>query len=309
MMSSTVGRIIVTGAGGFIGRRLCEVLRGRGEDVLALSRHSAPSVGEINGRTDWSTVLHADATVIHLAARAHVLERDGAQDLDAFREVNVEGTRRLGFAASSAGVRRLVYVSSIGVLGTATTGRAAFSDKDSPQPSDPYARSKWEAEQALQDVAAQTGLEVSVVRPPLVYGPNAPGNFGRLLSLVLRGVPLPLGAVQNRRSLVALDNLVDLVSLCIVHPAAAGGTFLVADRRAVSTPDLIRGIAQAMNRRALLLPVPVEVLRFTGRALGKSAEVERLVGSLEVDISHTCDTLGWTPPIDMQEGLRRVVQC
>lgn len=306
-MSHAGEPVIVTGAGGFVGRRLCEVLVGRGENVIALTRHSVHSVGEINGATDWSQVLSAGATVVHLAARAHVLDKHGAQDWQAFHEVNVAGTRRLASAAASTGVRRLVYVSSIGVLGTATTGRAAFSAEDEPAPVEPYGRSKWEAELALQEVAEQTGLEVCVIRPPLVYGPDAPGNFARLVGLVRRGVPLPLGAVQNRRSLVALDNLVDLISVCLRHPAAADNTFLVADGTAVSTPDLIRSIAGAMGRRARLLPVPVGVLRLGGRALGKSAEVERLVGSLEVDITHTCDTLGWTPPIDMQEGLRRAV--
>lgn len=301
------GLIVVSGAGGFIGRRLCDVLAGRGANVLALSRRSIPSVGEINGETDWSNVMPAGSTVVHLAARSHVLDKSRAQDWEAFREVNVAGTRRLACEAASAGVRRLVYVSSIGVLGTSTTGRVAFSTADIPAPNEPYGRSKWEAELALQEVALQTGLEVSVIRPPLVYGPHAPGNFRRLLGLIRRGVPLPLGAVRNQRSLVALDNLVDLICLCVKHPAAAGGTFLVADGTAVSTPALIRGIADAMGRRARLLPIPVGVLRLAGRALGKSAEVERLVGSLEVDITHTCETLGWTPPVDMAEGLRRAV--
>lgn len=299
--------IVITGAGGFIGRRLSEALQGQGEDFVALTRHSVRSVGDIHGTTDWSEVLSAGATVVHLAARAHVLEKHGAQDWEAFHEVNVAGTRQLAASAASAGVRRIVFMSSIGVLGTATTGRAPFSHRDKPAPVEAYGRSKWEAELALREVAAKSGLEVCVLRPPLVYGPNAPGNFGRLVKLVRAGVPLPLGAVRNGRSLVALDNLVDLTCFCIRHPAAAGGTFNVADGRAVSTPELIRGIAGAMGRSARLLPVPVGVLRVAGRALGKLGEVERLVGSLEVDITHTCDTLGWRPPIDMEEGLRRAV--
>ncbi len=306
-MSNGSGSIIITGAGGFIGTRLCQVLASRGENALGLTRHSSPSVGEIGCKTDWSRVLRQGAVVVHLAARAHVLDKNSAKNWEAFREVNVEGTRRLATAAASAGVQRLVFLSSIRALGASTSERTPFSVEDAPAPSEPYGRSKWEAELALQEVAAQTGLEVSVIRPPLVYGPQALGNFRRLIRLVRGGVPLPLGSVRNRRSLVAIDNLVDLICVCLREPAAAGGTFHVADGKGVSTPELIRGIAHAMGRRIRLLPVPVGVLRLAGRALGTSAEVERLVGSLEVDITHTCDTLGWTPPIDMEEGLRRAV--
>lgn len=307
MMPGARDQIIVTGAGGFIGRRLCEVLNRNSENVLALTRRSTPGVGEINGLTDWAPVLHAGATVIHLAARAHVLNRDAARDKDAFREVNVEGTRRLGVAASTVGVRRLVFLSSIGVLGSSTTGRVAFSERDQPQPHDAYGQSKWEAEQALADVVERTGLAVTVIRPPLVYGAHAPGNFGRLLKMVRRGLPLPLGAVRNSRSLIALDNLVDLIRVCIGHPDAAGKAFLASDGVSVSTPELITGIARAMGTRPRLIPVPVSVLRLAGTVLGKSGEIDRLVGSLEVDISETRRVLGWTPPIDMREGLRRAV--
>jgi nucleoside-diphosphate-sugar epimerase len=298
--------VLVTGASGFIGSRLCGVAGEMGLQVTPVSRQT---VGSIGRDTDWTSVLRKGSTVVHLAARAHIRTDDGEGGESLFRAVNVEGTGRLASEAARAGIKRLVFVSSIGVLGANTNGRCAFTAGDSPAPVEAYGRSKLEAEHVLREVEARTGLEVTIIRPPLVYGPNAPGNFGRLLELVRRGMPLPLGALQNRRSLVALDNLVDLISVCVTHPAAAGGTFLVADGAAVSTPELIRGIAGAMGRRARLVPVPVGVLRLAGRALGKSAEVERLVGSLEVDITHTCDTLGWAPPIDIREGLRRAVQC
>ena len=168
--------------------------------------------------------------------------------------------------------------------------------------------SKWEAEQALWDVSVKTGLEVVVVRPPLVYGPGAKGNLARLLKLVRSGLPLPLGAVQNKRSLIGLDNLVDLIIRCADHPAAAGQTFLVSDGEDLSTPDLLRHMAEAMGRSARLLPVPVPLLRLAGSALGKRAEIDRLVGSLQIDSSHTRRVLGWTPPVSVQEGIRRMVQ-
>lgn len=301
--------MVITGAGGFIGRRLCNQLNQSGCDVVPVGRGGRISVGSIDGNTDWAPVLRRGATIIHLAALAHMPSVGGTYEDSDFLSVNVHGTRRLASEAAKVGVKRLVFVSSIGVLGSNTNGRSAFTIADEPSPVEMYARSKFEAEQVLRDIGAATAMEISIVRPPLVYGPNAPGNFGRLVSLIRRGLPLPLGSVHNRRSLVGLDNLVDLIGLCVMHPAAAGETFLAADSESVSTPELIRTIAYAMKRRAALLPVPVQWLRVAGRALGKSAEVERLVGSLEIDISHTCETLGWTPPVHLREGLRRAVQC
>lgn len=299
--------VIVTGASGFVGRNLCPELVRRGHDVVPVSRTAGVSVGEIDADTEWSHVLQPGATVVHLAARAHVLDHAAASDWAAFRSVNLDGTRRLAEQAAEARVKRLIFMSSVRVLGTHTNGRPPFSASDLPAPAEAYAVSKHEAELALADVADRTGLEICILRPPLVYGPGAAGNVARLLRLVRRGIPLPLGAIDNARSLIGVDNLVDLIATCISHPAAAGRTFLAADGVAVSTPELIRAIARAAGVRARLVPVPVGLLRFGGRLTGRRAEVDRLVGSLEVDASETRAALDWTPPISMADGLRRMV--
>ncbi len=235
--------------------------------------------------------------------------RETASDaLQAYRVVNVAGTRNLAEQAAALGVKRLVYLSSIKVNGERTEGESRFARNDEPLPEDPYGISKWEAEQALWDVSARTGLEVVVVRPPLVYGPGVKGNFWRLLRLVASGVPLPLGAVCNRRSLVGLDNLVDLLTRCVDHPAAAGQTFLVSDNHDLSTPALICRLARALGKSPRLLPVPPSMLRLAGSITGKAAEVERLIGSLQVDITHTREVLNWIPPMSVDEGLRKTAE-
>lgn len=311
--------VAVTGAAGFVGGALAATLIGAGRAVRPLLRvareghtaggRSVVAVGDIGPATDWSAALAGVDCVVHCAARVHVMKEAAADPLAAFRAVNTGGTRRLAEQAAAAGVRRLVFVSSIKVNGERTAPEASFLFSDPPAPEDAYGLSKWEAEQALWQVAAFTGLEVVVVRPPLVYGPGVGANFFRLLRLVERGWPLPLGAVDNRRSQVALDNLVDLLATCIDHPAAAGQTFLVSDGEDLSIPELIRRLARTMGRPDRLWPVPVPLLRLGGRLLGHSAEVARLVGSLQVDIEHTCRTLGWRPPITVDEGLRRAVEC
>lgn len=304
-------RVAVTGAHGFIGRALVSALAAEEVDVRPLVRSANAAgdlaLGDIGPETDWSEALEDVGVVVHLAARAHVLRETADDPLAAFREVNLDGTRRLAQQAASAGVGRLVFLSSIGVLGVHTNGRGPFSATDAPAPVEHYGRSKWEAEDALWQIAAETRLEVVVIRPPLVYGPGVRANFARLMRLVQSGWPLPFGAVANRRSLVALDNLVDLLARCVDAPKAAGETFLVADGEDLSTPELVRGLAEAMGRPARLVPVPPALLRLGGRLTGRSAEVERLIGSLQVDITHTCETLDWRPPISVQEGLRRAV--
>jgi nucleoside-diphosphate-sugar epimerase len=223
--------------------------------------------------------------------------------------VHVEVTRRLAVQAAASGVRRFVFLSSVKVNGESTDGLPRpFGARNDAKPRDPYGISKWEAEQALWEVSAKTGLEVVVVRPPLVYGPGVKGNLARLLKLVRSGVPLPLGAVENKRSLIGLDNLVDLLIRCVDHPEAADQTFLVSDGEDLSTPDLIRHMAAAMGRSPRLFPVPVSLLRLAGSALGKRAEIDRLLGSLQIDSSHTRQVLGWTPPVSIKEGIRRMVQ-
>lgn len=325
--------VAVTGASGFVGSALCGELNARGFAVRGAVRSLRSSfsasgvepiaVGNLDAATDWSTALAGVDCVIHCAARAHVMHETEADALGAYRSVNVDGSRRLAEQAVASGVRRLVYLSSIKVNGEQTALGAPFcvngsprgfaprddeGEMDAPAPEDPYGVSKWEAEQALWAVAANTGLEVVVVRPPLVYGPGAKGNLARLLKLVQSGVPLPLGAVHNQRSLIGLDNLVDLLIRCVDHPAAAGQTLLVSDGEDVSTPDLLRLIAAGLGRSARLLPVPVSLLRLAGLALGKRLDIDRLVGSLQIDSRHTCELLDWTPPVSVAEGIRRMVQ-
>ena len=306
--------VAITGATGFVGRALVARLLARGEAVRGAVRGPTPTdaqcelvqVGAVDGSTDWREALAGADSVIHLAARTHSLGERGGGSLADYRSLNVEGTRRLAESAAETGVRRLVFLSSIKVNGERTFERP-FTAWDPPAPEDAYGISKWEAEQALAEVSARTGLETVVLRPPLVYGPGVRANFARLIRGVQRGVPLPLGAVNNRRSLVGLDNLLDLLLRCVEHPAAAGQTFLVSDGEDLSTPELIRRLARAMERRARLFPLPLAVLRMAGQLTGRSAEMSRLLTSLQVDIEHTRDTLDWSPPVSVDEGLKRAV--
>jgi nucleoside-diphosphate-sugar epimerase len=307
---------LVTGATGFVGQSLCSALPTKGDFVRAAVRSSnsvpavdgldVAAVGEIGARTDWTAALTGVDCIIHCAARAHVMHETEADALTAYRAVNVAGTQRLAEHAAASGVRRFVFLSSIKVNGEQTALGAPFLFSDAPAPEDPYGVSKWEAEQALWAVSAQTGLEVVVVRPPLVYGPGVKGNLLRLLRCVARSVPLPLGAVHNQRSLMGLSNLVDLLLRCAEHPAAAGQTFLASDGLDLSTPHLIRLMAEGMNRPARLLPVPVALLQAGGSLLGKRGELDRLVGSLQVDSRHTRELLGWTPPVSVADGVREM---
>ena len=299
---------VVTGATGFIGRSVLAECRRRSMDVRAVTRtrgdtDHAVAVGSIGRHTDWRGALAGATWVIHCAALAHVPRKSGAIGFAEYREVNVEGTRALGEGAAAAGVRRLVYVSSIGVLGNSTTNRFPFHAGDEPAPVDDYAVSKLEAENCLRGISARTGLEVVIVRPPLVYGPGAPGNFRRLMGLILSGVPLPFGCVDNRRSLVGVDNLSDLLINCAHNSAAAGRTFLAADGVDLSTKELVSRLARAVGRQPRLIPVPPVALRLGGIALRRADEVDRLIGSLQVDIAHTVMTLGWRPPVGVEEGL------
>jgi len=313
-----MNRIAVTGALGFVGSALCSSVVAEGYAARAVVRFldsiatvaglDVVAVGQIDERTDWSAALAGVDCVIHCAARAHVMFETEADALAAYRAVNVAGTRRLAEQAAGLGVRRLVYLSSIKVNGEQTALGAPFLFSDVPAPEDPYGVSKWEAEQALWAVSEKTGLEVVVVRPPLVYGPGVKGNLLRLLSWVARGVPLPLGLVNNQRSLVGLSNLVDLLLHCAEHRAAAGQTFLASDGQDLSTPQLIRLMAEGMNRTARLLPVPVPLLQAGGSLLGKRGEIDRLVGSLQVDSRYTQAQLGWTPPVSVEDGVREMGQ-
>ncbi len=259
-------------------------------------------IGDLDSTTDWKPFLDGIEVVVHLAARAHVMKETALDTLAEFRQVNVAGTERLERMSVKAGVRRLLYISSIGVNGNHTVD-TPFTENDLPYPNEEYAVSKWEAEQVLLRVAKETGLEVVILRPPLVYGPNAPGNFGRLYRLVRCGLPLPLGTIYNRRSLVYLGNLVSAISACVRSPAAAGQTFLVSDGEDVSTPELIRRIAVALRHPARLFPFPPKLLRLAGMLTGRSEIVDRLVNSLVIDSSKIRRELNWMPPYTMEQGL------
>lgn len=311
-MNKTAHRILVTGASGFVGQRLCAETIERGWQVRAVLRtpdssHNgveSVSVGEIDSETNWTEALREVEVVVHLAARVHVMRDDANDPLEEYRRVNVAGTEHLARSAAVSGVKRLVYVSSIKVNGEATNGGTKFTETDAHSPQDPYGISKWEAEQALYRVAAETGLEVVIVRPPLVYGPGVKGNFAQMLKVLAKGIPLPLASVRNLRSLVYVENLVDALIVCATHPAAAGQTYLVSDGEDVSTPDLLRQLGAAMGHPARLFPCPSALLKLAGRLTGKAEQVERLLGSLRVDSGKIRRELNWRPPYTLWEGLQ-----
>jgi nucleoside-diphosphate-sugar epimerase len=303
-------RVVVTGAGSFIGRALCSRLERSGQRARAVTRETMRAAG--GGATPdlaefqaWDSLLADADAIVHLAARAHVLEERSPDPLGEFRRINVTGALRVAEAAVRCGVRRLVFVSSVGVHGT-LSGQRIWRETDAPQPAEPYSQSKWEAELALRALADRTHLELVVVRPPLAYGPHVPGNMLRLMQLVARGWPLPFGAIDNRRSLVAVDNLAALLELCVSHPAAAGRTFLVADGEDVSTPQLLTALAQGLGRPIRLPRVPVAVLRALAAAAGKRREFDRLAGNLRVDATAARAILGWQPLVSFQEGIRQM---
>ena len=261
------------------------------------------AVGDIATATDWQLALSGIDIVVHLAARVHVMRETAIDALEAFRRVNVNGSLNLAGQAAAAGVRRFLYISSIKVNGEATQPGGPFKAVDVPAPAGPYGISKFEAEQGLRELAAATGMELVIIRPPLVYGPGAKANFLRMLNWLHRGYPLPFSAIDNRRSLVALDNLVDLIITCCQHPNAAQQTFMVSDGEDISTTELIKRTAAALGRPARLIPVPAGALRAVARALGKADFAQRLCGSLQVDINQTRRLLGWAPVIRLDDAL------
>ncbi len=309
--------VLVTGASGFVGRALCDRLSERGYTVRCATRsapctpHSTRFETVVTGAwgpdTDWSRALAGVTKIIHLAARTHVL-RETARDAYAeYRRINVDGTRALAHAAVRAGVHRLVFLSSIKVNGERTDG-TPFDEAAAPRPEDAYGVSKWEAEQVLGGVARDTGLEVAIVRSPLVYGPGVKGNFLRLMHWTARGIPLPLASVSNRRSLTYVDNLADALIAAGCAATAAGKTYLVSDGKDVSTPDLIRSIAEALRVRARLFPCPPALLLAGATVLARREEMRRLTGSLQIDGTKIRRELGWMPCIGLAEGLARTAQ-
>jgi UDP-N-acetyl-alpha-D-quinovosamine dehydrogenase len=305
--------ILLTGATGFVGSRLADFIEHRSSHSLtsAVRRRGSAIHGQevvvddLTAYTDWSQALLHQEVVIHAAARAHVMSDQSSDPLEEYRKVNVEGTLNLARQSVESGVKRFVYVSSIKVNGEQTAAGRPFNAESIPAPEDAYGISKLEAEQALQTLAEQTGMEVVIIRPTLVYGPGVKGNFATLIKLLEKGLPLPLGAIQNKRSFLAVDNLVDLIVTCIGHPKAGNQVFLAGDNEDLSTTELLRGIGKAMGRPARLIPVPAGVLMFCATLLGKKAVAQRVVGSLQVDIWKTRNLLGWEPPLSVEEGLRR----
>jgi len=304
---------LVTGATGFVGHFLCERLLADGQQVRGTLLESevpaslvagveAVIVQPLGSDTAWGDALAGIETVIHLAARVHIMADPLTDPLAEFRRVNVEGTAKLAYAAANAGVKRFVFISSIKVNGEESS--TPYTQDSLPNPIDPYGLSKWEAELALRKVAAETGLEVVVVRPTLVYGPGVKANFLNMMKMIQRGTPLPFAAITNQRSLIYVGNLVDALATCANHPAAAGQTYLVSDGEDVSTPELIRRTANSLGVLPRLLPFPPFLMRVAGKLSGKAATVNRLLGSLTVNNSKIRLELGWTPPFTMTEGLR-----
>lgn len=305
-------RILVTGVNGFVGQAVFASLQAVEQYcVCGTDRKSTENsgsvfnVGNIDASTDWSKVILNKDVVVHVAARAHIMKIVDVDLLAEYRKVNVEGTLNLARHAAKAGVKRFIFISSIGVNGGHEQSMP-FRYDDIPSPWDYYTNSKYEAEIGLREIARDTGMAVVIIRPPLIYGANAPGNFGKLVQAVKNERWLPLGYISNRKSFVALDNLVDLIVTCIEHPNAANQTFLVSDDRDVSTTQLLRMMAHAFGKKARLIPIPMSCIRGVASLLGKKAVADRLCGSLQVDITHTKETLGWKPPVTMEQQLAKI---
>jgi nucleoside-diphosphate-sugar epimerase len=311
-IASINGKVLVTGAGGFVGRPLCEELRHRGYRVRAAVRApgrlaadmETAAVGAIDGGTDWTEALRGVEAVIHLAARVHVMKDRAADPLEEFLRVNLYGTENLAQQAARAGVKRFVYVSSVKVNGERTTEALSFTEKDPADPQDPYGVSKWQAEQALRRIASETALEVVIVRPSLVYGPGVKGNFLSLLDAIDRGIPLPLAGARNLRSLVYVGNLADALIACATHPSAAGQTYLISDGEDVSTAELVEKIAGALGRNSRSFHFPPVLLRAAATLLGRAEQMDRLFGSLCVDDKKIREELAWQPRYSLEDGLR-----
>ncbi len=314
-MNSQAGKdcILVTGATGFIGSSLVNKLVPE-HQVKAVVRKdlSMPNVDvvseDLNPATNWSKYLGNVSSIIHLAARVHIMHDTAVDPLSEFRKVNVEGTLNLARQASESRVRRFIFLSSIKVNGESTSINQPFSEKDEPKPEDPYALSKHKAEQGLLEIADQTGMEVVIIRPPLVYGPGVKANFLRVMDWLYKGVPLPFGAIHNKRSLIALDNLVDLIIRCLEHPAAANQIFLAADGKDLSTTELMKKLARYLGKPPRLLSIPQKMLESCFKLLGKEELAIRLCGSLQVDIRKARRLLGWAPPVSVDEGLEQTAK-
>lgn len=301
-------KIILTGASGFVGSEIKNKIPK--EKLILLGRRNQDDKYQFifsNLDKDWqySNVFENVACVIHCAARAHIMNDKADSPYDLYHQFNVEGTLNLAKQAAKGGVKRFLYISSIKVNGESTAKATPFTEKSIPSPEDAYGISKLAAENGLRELSINSGMEVVIIRPPLVYGPGVKANFASMMKLASKNLPLPLGSINNKRSMVALDNLVDLVMTCIDHPHAANKTFLVSDDRDLSTTELLEVMVRAVGKSPHLLPVPVSWLRLAGKLLGKQSVIERLCGDLQVDITYTKKTLDWKPPISVEEGIQR----
>jgi nucleoside-diphosphate-sugar epimerase len=311
-------KVLITGLNGFIGRALGAKLVEKGFNVNGAVRSLTPVeipdvitryfIKDISSTTDWQKALEGVKVVIHLAARVHVMNDHAVDALVEYRKVNVEGTLNLARQAVDAGVQRFIFISSIKVNGEGTLLGHPYTAEDQPDPVDPYGISKREAEDALRQLVSDTGLEVVIIRPPLIYGPGVKANFLRMMRWLDKGMPLPLGAIHNKRSLLALDNLIDLIVTCIHHPGAANQIFLAGDGEDLSTSELMRRMSAALGKKAWLLPVPGFFLKWGAALLGKHEMAQRLCDSLQVDISKTCELLDWKPPVAVEESLRKTAR-
>ena len=313
-------KICVTGATGFIGSKLSLKLSQLSYDVLAPVRNLSSNSLSLNqnlkyikvekegSSLNYSKILKQVDTVIHCAARTHVVKEVEKSPQIAYQKINVEETLNLATQAASFGVKRFIFLSSIKVNGEKTLRSESFKHNDIAMPEDAYGVSKLEAEKVLRELSDRTGLEIVIIRAPLVYGEGVKGNFLRLLNLTNKKIPLPFARINNIRSLVGLDNLIDLIICCIDHPKAAGQIFLISDNESISTPELIKRIGAAMGKSTRLFPVPLSIFKLLGRLMGKSYEVDKLLGSLMVDTSHTRQILGWKPILSLDDGLNKTVQ-
>ncbi|BBG90120.1 UDP-glucose 4-epimerase family protein [Aeromonas caviae] len=307
-------KVIITGANGFVGSAAFNKISELEQyTVSGAVRHNTEkssfiSIGDMNYETDWSNILRGQNVVIHTAARAHVMIDEAINPLAEYRRVNVEASVNLAKQAARAGVNRFIFISSIKVNGNGGERSRVYYHNDPPAPEDNYGISKAEAEVELKKIAEDTGMEMVIIRPTLIYGPDVKGNFNSLIKLVCWGLPLPLGAIHNCRSMVAIDNLIDLIVTCIDHPKASGQTFLVSDDQDMSTTELLEVMAHSFNKKAILIPIPAKLLHIAARLLGREAIVDRLCGSLKVDITHTKETLDWRPPVTMEQQLAKIVE-